>query len=133
MNAVAAMKHYKQVSVHSNLMDASPHRLVQMLMEGVLEKVAEAKGNMINQYIAKKGKDIGTAITIIAGLQSSLNKEAGGEVAENLDNLYDYMCRRQVGRAARARPCSRGGMRRPGRCPRLAGVRESGPDSQMSR
>ena len=76
MNAVAAMKHYKQVSVHSNLMDASPHRLVQMLMEGVLEKVAEAKGNMINQYIAKKGKDIGTAISIIAGLQSSLNKDA---------------------------------------------------------
>ena len=96
MNAVAAMKHYKQVSVHSNLMDASPHRLVQMLMEGVLEKVAEAKGNMINQYIAKKGKDIGTAISIIAGLQSSLNKDVGGEVAENLDNLYDYMCRRLV-------------------------------------
>ena len=87
MNAVAAMKHYKQVSVHSNLMDASPHRLVQMLMEGALEKIAAAKGNMINQYIAKKGKDIGVAISIIGGLQDSLNKEAGGEIAENLDSL----------------------------------------------
>jgi len=96
MNAVAAMKHYKQVSIHSSLMDASPHRLVQMLMEGVLEKIAEAKGNMLNQYIARKGKDIGTAITIIANLQASLNLEAGGEVAVNLDNLYDYMCRRLV-------------------------------------
>ncbi len=96
MNAVAAMQHYKKVSLHSSLMDASPHRLVQMLMEGVLEKIAEAKGNMLNQYIAKKCKDIGTAITIISGLQASLNKEAGGEVAENLDSLYDYMCRRLV-------------------------------------
>jgi flagellar protein FliS len=96
MNAVAAMKHYKQVSIHSSLMDASPHRLVQMLMEGVLEKIAEAKGNMLNQYIARKGKDIGTAITIIANLQASLNLEAGGEVAVNLDSLYDYMCRRLV-------------------------------------
>ena len=96
MNAVAAMKHYKQVSIHSSLMDASPHRLVQMLMEGALEKIAEAKGNMLNQYIARKGKDIGTAITIIANLQASLNLEAGGEVAVNLDSLYDYMCRRLV-------------------------------------
>lgn len=96
MNAVAAMKQYKQVSVHSGLMDATPHRLVQMLMEGVLEKIAEAKGNMINQYIAKKGKNIGVAITIIGGLQASLNKEAGGEIAENLDSLYDYMSRRLV-------------------------------------
>jgi flagellar protein FliS len=96
MYAVAAMKHYKQVSVHSSLMDASPHRLIQMLMEGALEKIAEAKGNMLNQYIAKKCKDIGTAINIIANLQACLNKEAGGEVAENLDSLYDYMCRRLV-------------------------------------
>ena len=96
MYAVAAMKHYKQVSVHSSLMDASPHRLIQMLMEGALEKIAEAKGNMLNQYIAKKCKDIGTAINIIANLQACLNKEAGGEDAENLDSLYDYMCRRLV-------------------------------------
>ncbi|MEY3787793.1 MAG: hypothetical protein RLZ75_2000, partial [Pseudomonadota bacterium] len=75
---------------------ASPHRLIQMLMEGALEKIAEAKGNMLNQYIAKKCKDIGTAINIIANLQACLNKEAGGEVAENLDSLYDYMCRRLV-------------------------------------
>ena len=96
MYAVAAMKHYKQVSVHSSLMDASPHRLIQMLMEGALEKIAEAKGNMLNQYIAKKCKDIGTAINIIANLQASLNIKDGGEVAENLDSLYDYMCRRLV-------------------------------------
>ena len=96
MNAVSAMKQYQQVSVHSGIMDASPHRLVQMLMEGALEKIALAKGNMANNNIASKGENISKAITIVGGLQSSLNKEAGGALAENLNNLYDYMSRRLV-------------------------------------
>lgn len=94
MNAFAAMRQYKQVRVHSGIMDASPHRLVQMLMEGALERIAQAKGNMLNKDIPAKGENIGKAIGIIGGLQSSLNKEAGGELAENLNNLYDYMVRR---------------------------------------
>ena len=96
MNAVSAMKQYRQVSVHSGIMDASPHRLIQMLMEGALEKIALAKGNMANREIASKGENISKAIAIIGGLQSSLNKEAGGEIAENLGNLYDYMSHRLV-------------------------------------
>jgi flagellar protein FliS len=96
MNAALAMKQYQQVSVHSGIMDASPHRLVQMLMEGALEKIALAKGNMGNQLLSEKGKNIGIAITIIGGLQSSLNYETEGGLAENLNNLYDYMSRRLV-------------------------------------
>ena len=96
MNAVSAMKQYQQVSVHSGIMDASPHRLVQMLMEGALEKIALAKGNMTNNEIANKGENISKAIAIIGGLQSSLNKGAGGEIAENLNSLYDYMSHRLV-------------------------------------
>jgi flagellar secretion chaperone FliS len=96
MNAALAMKQYQQVSVHSGIMDASPHRLVQMLMEGALEKIALAKGNMENKRLSEKGKNIGIAITIIGGLQSSLNYETEGGLAENLNNLYDYMSRRLV-------------------------------------
>jgi flagellar protein FliS len=96
MNAVSAMKQYQQVSVHSGIMDASPHRLVQMLMEGALEKIALAKGNMANNEIASKGESIGKAIAIVGGLQASLNHEAGGEIAKNLGRLYDYMSNRLV-------------------------------------
>ncbi|MGZ8165219.1 MAG: flagellar export chaperone FliS [Methylobacter sp.] len=96
MNAVSAMKQYQQVGVHSGIMDASPHRLVQMLMEGVLEKIALAKGNITRNEIALKGENIGKAITIIGGLQLSLNREAGGKLAENLNELYDYMSMRLV-------------------------------------
>lgn len=91
MNADSAMQQYQQVGVHSGMMDASPHRLVQMLMEGVLEKIAQAKGNIHRNEISEKGSNISKAITIIEGLRASLDKEAGGEIAQNLNDLYDYM------------------------------------------
>ncbi len=94
MNAVSAIKQYQQVSVNSSVMGASSHRLVQMLMEGALERIAVAKESMARKEIALKGKNIGHAIEIVGGLQGSLNIEAGGEVAENLSSLYDYMVRR---------------------------------------
>ncbi|HEY8094813.1 MAG TPA: flagellar export chaperone FliS [Methylobacter sp.] len=94
MNAVSAIKQYQQVSVSSSVMGASPHRLVQMLMEGVLERIAVAKESIARNEVAMKGQNIGRAIDIVGGLQGSLNKEAGGEIAENLNNLYDYMVRR---------------------------------------
>lgn len=94
MNAVSAIKQYQQVSVNSSVMGASPHRLVQMLMEGALERIALAKESMKRNEIAMKGQNIGVAINIVGGLQGSLNIEVGGEVAENLNSLYDYMVRR---------------------------------------
>jgi len=94
MNAMLAIKQYQQVSVNSAAMGASPHRLVQMLMEGALERIVLAKASMKRNEIAMKGQNIGVAINIVGGLQGSLNQEAGGKIAENLNNLYDYMVSR---------------------------------------
>ncbi len=94
MNVMSAIKQYQQVSVSSSVMGASPHRLVQMLMEGALERISIAKASMARNEIATKGQNISVAINIVGGLQGSLNKEAGGAIAENLHNLYDYMIRR---------------------------------------
>lgn len=96
MNASLAMSQYKEVHVQASVMDATPHRLIQMLMEGALEKIALAKGNILRKEIPQKGENIGKAITIVGGLQSSLNTEVGGELTESLSNLYDYMSRRLV-------------------------------------
>ena len=85
---------YGKVAIGSEVNYASPHRLVQMLMEGALEKLAIAKGHMGRQEHEEKGKHINWAISIINGLQLSLNVEEGGEMANNLDSLYDYMVRR---------------------------------------
>ena len=89
-----AVQQYNQVGVASSVESASPHRLIQMLMAGALEKIAIAKGYMERQEIAQKGRHISWAITIIDGLRASLNLEQGGEIAQNLDDLYDYMTRR---------------------------------------
>lgn len=90
----SALSQYKSISISSAIENATPHRLVQMLMAGALEKIAAAKGRMLYADHAEKGRQISWAISIISGLQSSLDMEAGGEISRNLDNLYDYMVRR---------------------------------------
>lgn len=94
MNAMAAMRQYQNVNTQAQAADASPHRLIQMLMEGGLTRLAQARGAMERGQFALKGELIGKAIGIIGGLREGLNFEQGGELAQNLDNLYDYMNRR---------------------------------------
>lgn len=94
MNSYQAAQRYSSVKVQTNVTDASPHRLIQMLFEGALERIAQAKGAMQQHQIARKGELIGKAVAIVAGLQGSLNDKEGGELAANLDNLYDYVIRR---------------------------------------
>lgn len=89
-----AAQAYGVTAVHSGVEAATPHRLVQMLMEGALEKIALAHGQMQHGKIAEKGENISWAISIIEGMRISLDLEAGGEIARNLNDLYDYMGRR---------------------------------------
>lgn len=93
-NIQTALNQYKQVGVQSGLADATPYRLVQMLMEGALERVNKAKGTMQSQDFIEKGRYITSAMSIIDGLRGSLDFDVGGEIAVNLDNLYEYMNRR---------------------------------------
>ncbi len=86
-----SISQYNQVNRFSGVTEADPHRLVLMLLEGVISKIAIVKGLMLRKEIAKKGELIGQAIAIVGSLKTSLNKEAGGELAENLDNLYEYI------------------------------------------
>jgi flagellar protein FliS len=65
-----------------------------MLLDAALEKIAKAKGFMANNKIQDKGENIGLAISIIDVLQASLDMQAGGEISQNLQSLYDYMTRR---------------------------------------
>jgi len=94
MNAYQAAQHYSSVKTQTNVLDASPHRLIQMLFEGALERIAQAKGAMKQNQISRKGELIGKAINIVGGLQGSLNDKEGGQLAANLEGLYDYIIRR---------------------------------------
>ena len=94
MNAMAALKQYQTVNTQAQVFDASPHRLIQMLMEGGLTRLAQAKGAIERGQLTLKGDVLGKAIAIISGLRSGLDLQNGGELALNLDSLYDYMVRR---------------------------------------
>jgi flagellar protein FliS len=89
-----AMNAYQQVGVQGSVEDATPHRLVELLFDGVLQRIAEAKHAIAEGDVAIKGERIGKAVSIVSGLRATLDHEAGGSIAENLDLLYDYMERR---------------------------------------
>lgn len=90
----SGIKAYNQVAVQTDVNDASPHRLIQMLLDAALEKIAKAKGFMANKKIQAKGENIGMAISIIDVLRASLDMQSGGDISQNLEALYDYMTRR---------------------------------------
>lgn len=91
--ARSALSNYTRVRAETGVTGASPHGLVTMLLEGALEKVAAAKGHMQRRETAEKGACVSRVIAILDGLRMSLDKSAGGEIAANLDDLYDYMDR----------------------------------------
>jgi flagellar protein FliS len=91
MNANQALNAYKRVGTQSAVTDASPHQLITMLMEGALDRISSAKGAMHRGEAASQGEMIGKAISIIDNLRASLDLEAGGELAERLSALYEYM------------------------------------------
>ena len=89
-----AARAYQQIDTHSRIEDASPHRLIQLMMERALAKIGLAVSQMKDGKIAEKGNNISDAISIINGLQASLNHKADQRMSENFDALYAYMMRR---------------------------------------
>lgn len=87
-------KEYSQVSLQTEVMEADPHKLIQLLLEGALTRLAMAKTFMERGDHEAKNEKIGRAIDIVCALQESLDHEKGGEVSANLERLYDYMSRR---------------------------------------
>ncbi|MEN5089644.1 flagellar export chaperone FliS [Pseudomonas protegens] len=94
MNPMLALRQYQKVGAQAQTSEASPHRLVQMLMEGGLDRIAQAKGAMERKDIANKGVFIGKAIGIIGGLREGLDLENSMDALGDLDGLYTYMMKR---------------------------------------
>lgn len=86
---------YANVGLETGVLAASPHKLILMLFQGAHVALSSALIHMKNDDINAKGVAISKAIAIItSGLQASLDVEAGGELAQQLNALYDYMARR---------------------------------------
>jgi flagellar protein FliS len=96
---------YRSTSAHSGVAAADPHKLVLMLMDGALERIATARGLMSHGTGgAEKAQLLHRAVAIIDELRNSLDFKAGGELSHNLDALYEYMCTRLVQANASNKP-----------------------------
>jgi flagellar protein FliS len=86
---------YAKVGLETSVVSASPHRLIVMLYDGAMVAVLSAVTLMKAGNIPEKGKAISKAIQIIDnGLRASLDRDAGGQIAQGLDSLYEYMSAR---------------------------------------
>jgi len=85
---------YQSAAAHGGVAASDPHRLIVMLMDGALERITTARGCMERGDAAEKGRLLNRAVSIIGELRASLDMKAGGQIAANLADLYDYMCRR---------------------------------------
>ena len=86
-----SLQAYKQVSVNAQLASASPHRIIQMLYSGAIERLIQGKAAMEQGKIAVKCERLSKALDIVLSLRDCLSMEEGGDIAKNLDALYDFM------------------------------------------
>lgn len=94
------IKAYQQITAES-AQYSDPYTLVGMLMENFIKRVTRSKAHLDNRDYLAKGKELDRALAILHALQGSLDFEQGGELAANLEALYDYMQRQTLLASAR--------------------------------
>jgi flagellar protein FliS len=80
---------YKMLEDEELVKSASPHQLIDILLQAVKTNIHSSKNHMEHKNISEKGAHISKAITIIEGLDALLDMEQGGEIAKNLDTVYE--------------------------------------------
>ncbi|RUP82658.1 flagellar export chaperone FliS [Alteromonas sp. KS69] len=92
--ALKGINAYRKGNLKQDIASADPHKLTLMLLQGALDRIAYAKGAMERKELIVKAEYISKASAIIIHLRDTLDVEVGGEVAENLFALYNYMVER---------------------------------------
>ncbi|MGN0901831.1 MAG: flagellar export chaperone FliS [Succinivibrio sp.] len=85
------LKAYKKTNLEAELSVADPHRVIQMMYEGLIERLSQAKGAILRNDFEYKSDRISKAVGIINGLQTALDRKQDPELAERMYALYDYM------------------------------------------
>ena len=89
----SGLQQYRTMGAFGNLAEATPYQVVQVMLDAVLARIAEASGHLERGEVAAKGEKIGKALGIIEALMLALDTNRGGELAMNLERLYEYASR----------------------------------------
>lgn len=85
------LQQYQRINTQTSITDADPHKLIQLLYQGAIERINMAKAQLQAKDYDAKGKLILKAMDIVVALRGFLDKEKGGDLSERLDALYEYM------------------------------------------
>lgn len=85
---------YQQNSVRGGVEGADPHQLISMLLGGVIERIAQARGYITHGNVPGKGSSVARALAILGELRGSLDHKADPTLSGRLDSLYEYITRR---------------------------------------
>ncbi|MDN3546519.1 flagellar export chaperone FliS [Kinneretia asaccharophila] len=85
---------YSKVGLETDVLNASPHRLVAMLFDGLNDAMSQARGAIAAGNVELKSRSLTRAVRILdEGLKAALNMESG-QLSTDLRDLYAYMCLR---------------------------------------
>jgi flagellar secretion chaperone FliS len=103
----STLAEYRSVATHGGVAAADPHRLVLMLMEGALERLAQARACIRHAVGVENNRQsdlLQAAILILDELRAGLDLQVGDTIAIHLDDLYDYMTRQLIKANLQQRP-----------------------------
>jgi flagellar protein FliS len=82
----------KSIDIKAEAVDEiTPYRVITMLLDGALERVDQAIISLDEGDFDEASILVGKTIGIVGGLRESLDTKQGGELANNLDLLYEYI------------------------------------------
>lgn len=91
MNAgIKAFQAYKETGTSTAIIDATPYQLTALLFKALLDKLAIAEGAISRGDVLARCDAISKATNIVMELKSTLDLENGGDVANELDRLYEF-------------------------------------------
>jgi flagellar protein FliS len=86
---------YREMGAATAIEGATPHKLVSLLYAQLVDEIARARGALARKEFATKAQAVAKAVRIVEeGLKAPLDLQRGGELARNLDDLYEYLARR---------------------------------------
>ena len=93
-NSMSVAATQAALTLEARAEDASPHEVISLLLDGALERIEQARTTLAKGDCDGAGVLIGRVVGIVNGLRDSLDIHRGGDIAVNLDSLYDYISTR---------------------------------------